>query len=90
MSPSPSTLLIPVEIQVRELDAKVLLAAVAAERGFPVLDQAGPFLPLVAGVDGALRGLATHRRPPPPHRVPRRRPVPSPPHCGVTSSPGSS
>ena len=37
MSPSPSTLLIPVEIQVRELDAKVLLAAVAAERGFPVI-----------------------------------------------------
>lgn len=36
-----------------------------AERGFPVLDQAGPLLTLVAGVDGALRGLATHRRPPP-------------------------
>ncbi len=32
-----STLIIPVESQVRELDAKLLLAAVAAERGFPVV-----------------------------------------------------
>jgi surface carbohydrate biosynthesis protein len=32
-----STLIIPVENQVRELDAKLLLAAVAAERGFPVV-----------------------------------------------------
>lgn len=30
-------LMIPVEIQVREMDAKILLAAVAAERGFPVV-----------------------------------------------------
>ncbi len=34
---SASTLIVPVENQVRELDAKLLLAAVAAERGFPVV-----------------------------------------------------
>lgn len=34
---NPSTLIIPVENQVRELDAKLLLACVAAERGFPVV-----------------------------------------------------
>ncbi len=34
---SASTLIIPVESQVRELDAKLLLACVAAERGFPVI-----------------------------------------------------
>lgn len=34
---SASTLIIPVENQVRELDAKLLLACVAAERGFPVI-----------------------------------------------------
>jgi surface carbohydrate biosynthesis protein len=33
----PSTLIIPVENQVRELDAKILLSCVAAERGFPVV-----------------------------------------------------
>ena len=32
-----STLIIPVENQVRELDAKLFLASVAAERGFPVI-----------------------------------------------------
>ena len=32
----PTPLMIPVENQVRELDAKLLLACVAAERGFPV------------------------------------------------------
>jgi len=32
-----STLIIPVESQVRELDAKLLLACIAAERGFPVI-----------------------------------------------------
>jgi len=32
-----STLILPVETQVRELDAKILLSCVAAERGFPVL-----------------------------------------------------
>ncbi|CAN5301951.1 hypothetical protein BH10PSE17_BH10PSE17_15710 [soil metagenome] len=34
---SASTLIIPVENQVRELDAKLLLACVAAERGLPVV-----------------------------------------------------
>jgi surface carbohydrate biosynthesis protein len=33
----PSHLLLPVESRVRELDAKLLLAGVAAERGFPVV-----------------------------------------------------
>ena len=37
MSPTASTLIIPVEVQVREMDAKLLLACVAAERGFPVI-----------------------------------------------------
>src|SRR5687767_9658409 len=32
-----ATLSIPVESQVRELDAKLLLSCVAAERGFPVV-----------------------------------------------------
>ncbi|SFM20573.1 surface carbohydrate biosynthesis protein [Nitrosomonas communis] len=32
-----STLIIPVESQVRELDAKILLSCIAAERGFPVI-----------------------------------------------------
>jgi surface carbohydrate biosynthesis protein len=35
MEPSKATLLIPVELQVRELDAKLLLACIAALRGFP-------------------------------------------------------
>lgn len=37
MNNSASTLIIPVETQVRELDAKILLSCVAAERGFPVI-----------------------------------------------------
>ena len=37
MSDDRSTLILPVENQVRELDAKLLLACVAAERGFPVV-----------------------------------------------------
>jgi surface carbohydrate biosynthesis protein len=37
MASSKTTLIIPVESQVRELDAKLLLACAAAERGFPVL-----------------------------------------------------
>jgi surface carbohydrate biosynthesis protein len=37
MSAQRSILIIPVESQVRELDAKLLLACVAAERGFPVV-----------------------------------------------------
>jgi len=44
MSHSPSTLLIPVEIQVREMDAKILLSAVAAERGFPVVMGSRAFI----------------------------------------------
>ena len=32
-----TTLIIPVENQVRELDAKILLSCIAAERGFPVI-----------------------------------------------------
>jgi surface carbohydrate biosynthesis protein len=37
MSAHGSNLLLPVEIQVREMDAKILLASVAAERGYPVI-----------------------------------------------------
>lgn len=37
MTARPSTLIIPVENQVRELDAKLLFACVAAERGLPVV-----------------------------------------------------
>jgi surface carbohydrate biosynthesis protein len=37
MASPRTTLIIPVESQVRELDAKVLLACAAAERGFPVV-----------------------------------------------------
>ena len=37
MASPETTLIIPVESQVRELDAKLLLACAAAERGFPVV-----------------------------------------------------
>ncbi len=37
MDNKASTLIIPVENQVRELDAKLLLACIAAERGYPVI-----------------------------------------------------
>ncbi|MCZ6752366.1 MAG: hypothetical protein O7E51_11120 [Acidobacteria bacterium] len=37
MAQAPSIIILPVENQGRELDAKILLACVAAERGFPVL-----------------------------------------------------
>lgn len=37
MKKQASTIIIPVESQVRELDAKILLSCVAAERGFPVI-----------------------------------------------------
>ena len=37
MNNSASTLIIPVETQVREMDAKILLSCIAAERGFPVI-----------------------------------------------------
>ncbi len=44
MKSRPSIILLPVENQVRELDAKILLAAVAAERGFPVIMGSRAFL----------------------------------------------
>ncbi len=44
MNSSPSTLILPVENQVRELDAKLLLACVAAERGFPVILGSRPYV----------------------------------------------
>ena len=44
MNHSASTLMIPVETQVREIDAKILLACVAAERGFPVIMGSRAFL----------------------------------------------
>ena len=37
MAASPATIIMPVENQVREMDAKILLSCVAAERGYPVL-----------------------------------------------------
>ena len=37
MADQAATLIIPVENQVRELDAKLLLGCIAAERGFPVI-----------------------------------------------------
>jgi surface carbohydrate biosynthesis protein len=37
MNQTKPTLLIPVELQVRELDAKLLLACIAARRGFPAV-----------------------------------------------------
>jgi len=44
MTNSASTLIIPVETQVRELDAKILLSCVAAERGFPVIIGSRAFI----------------------------------------------
>lgn len=44
MNPSASTLMIPVETQIREMDAKILLACVAAERGFRVVIGSRAFL----------------------------------------------
>ncbi len=37
MSTQSSPLIVPVENQLRELDAKLLLSCIAAERGFPVV-----------------------------------------------------
>lgn len=45
----PATLIIPVENQVREFDAKLLLACLAAERGFPVLLGSRAYLHYIAG-----------------------------------------
>ena len=44
MGNSASTLIIPVESQVRELDAKILLSCIAAERGFPVIMGSRAFI----------------------------------------------
>jgi len=44
MNTSATTLIVPVETQVRELDAKLLLSCVAAERGFPVMIGSRTFL----------------------------------------------
>jgi len=44
MTNQPSTLMVPVENQFRELDAKLLLSCVAAERGFPVVLGSRTFL----------------------------------------------
>lgn len=44
MRNSASTLIIPVENQVRELDGKLLLSCVAAERGFPVIIGSRAFI----------------------------------------------
>ena len=55
MSDRPSTLIIPVENQVRELDAKLLLACMAAERGYPVLLGSRAYCHFAAA--GAPRGL---------------------------------
>ncbi|HDJ28283.1 MAG TPA: hypothetical protein ENF28_03435, partial [Proteobacteria bacterium] len=45
----PSTIIIPVESQVRELDAKILLACAAAERGFPVIIGSRAFIHFQVG-----------------------------------------
>ena len=55
MTASPSTLIIPVEIQVREMDAKILLSCVAAERGFPVVMGSRAFIHFQA--DSIPRGV---------------------------------
>jgi len=52
---SASTIIIPVETQVRELDAKLLLACVAAERGFPVILGSRAFIHFK--VDSIARGV---------------------------------
>jgi surface carbohydrate biosynthesis protein len=55
MTISPSTLMIPVETQVREMDAKLLLGCIAAERGFPVVIGSRAFIHFMA--DSIPRGL---------------------------------
>ena len=49
MADTAATLMIPVENQVRELDGKLLLACVAAERGFPVVLGSRAYLHFAAG-----------------------------------------
>jgi surface carbohydrate biosynthesis protein len=55
MSTSSSTLIIPVETQVREFDAKLLLGCIAAESGFPVIIGSRAFLHFY--VDSIPRGV---------------------------------
>lgn len=65
MSRTAATLIIPVESQVRELDAKLLLSSVAAERGFPVVlgsrafvHYLMPFLPRGVYLAKSMRSLS--------------------------------
>ena len=55
MHRTASTLIIPVESQVREMDAKLLLSCVAAERGFPVIMGSRAFIHFK--VDSIPRGI---------------------------------
>lgn len=55
MIDKPATIIIPVESQVRELDAKILLACAAAERGFPVIIGSRAFIHFQ--VDSLSRGV---------------------------------
>ncbi|MAT84555.1 MAG: hypothetical protein CMQ43_09300 [Gammaproteobacteria bacterium] len=66
MSSRNPTLILPVENQVRELDAKLLMACVAAERGFDVtlgsrtyVHFALPFIPRGVFVAKSLRSIST-------------------------------
>ncbi len=55
MSTSPSTLIIPVKTQIREMDAKILLSCIAVESGFPVIIGSKVFLSFL--VDSIPRGV---------------------------------
>jgi hypothetical protein len=55
MITSASTLMIPVETQVRELDAKLLLGCIAVESGFPVIIGSRAFIHFM--VDSIPRGV---------------------------------
>ena len=65
MSTQSSPLILPVENQVRELDAKLLLAAAAAEKGFPVIigsrfyvNFALPYLPRGVVIAKSMRSVS--------------------------------
>ena len=55
MDRNPSYIILPVENQVRELDAKIFLAAVMAERGFPVIMGSRAFVHFI--VEKVPRGV---------------------------------
>ncbi len=55
MNRQPATIIMPVESQVRELDAKVLLSCLLAERGFPVIIGSRAFIHFM--VDRIPRGV---------------------------------